>query len=235
MENNTMNSYIIQTPEWEYIIRVLIAAICGSIIGYEREKRLKNAGIRTHILVSMSAALMMIISKYGFFDIVLINEGIKLDPSRVAASVVSAIGFLGAGVIFVRKENTIGVTTAAGLWATVGLGLAIGAGMYISGIVFTFLVLLVQLLLHNKRFKFSTQTTGSIALRIDNSNFSIGEVSAIFKEKKLDVRNMRLTLKDGSQDVAATIIFSKKDNINDVMKQLETIGQITSIEITTFG
>ena len=73
-----MNSYIIQTPEWEYIIRVLIAAICGSIIGYEREKRLKNAGIRTHILVSMSAALMMIISKYGFFDIVLINEGIKL-------------------------------------------------------------------------------------------------------------------------------------------------------------
>lgn len=230
-----MNSYIIQTPEWEYIIRVLIAAICGSIIGYEREKRLKNAGIRTHILVSMSAALMMIISKYGFFDIVLINEGIKLDPSRVAASVVSAIGFLGAGVIFVRKENTIGVTTAAGLWATVGLGLAIGAGMYISGIVFTFLVLLVQLLLHNKRFKFSTQTTGSIALRIDNSNFSIGEVSAIFKEKKLDVRNMRLTLKDGSQDVAATIIFSKKDNINDVMKQLETIGQITSIEITTFG
>ena len=235
MENNTMNSYIIQTPEWEYIIRVLIAAICGSIIGYEREKRLKNAGIRTHILVSMSAALMMIISKYGFFDIVLINEGIKLDPSRVAASVVSAIGFLGAGVIFVRKENTIGVTTAAGLWATVGLGLAIGAGMYISGIVFTFLVLLVQLLLHNKRFKFSTQTTGSIALRIDNSNFSIGEVSAIFKEKTLDVRNMRLTLNDGGQDVTATIIFSKKDNINDVMKQLETIGQITSIEITTFG
>ena len=107
--------------------------------------------------------------------------------------------------------------------------------MYISGIVFTFLVLLVQLLLHNKRFKFSTQTTGSIALRIDNSNFSIGEVSAIFKEKKLDVRNMRLTLNDGGQDVTATIIFSKKDNINDVMKQLETIGQITSIEITTFG
>ena len=142
---------------------------------------------------------------------------------------------MGAGVIFVRKENTIGVTTAAGLWATVGLGLAIGAGMYISGIVFTFLVLLVQLLLHNKRFKFSTQTTGSIALRIDNSNFSIGEVSAIFKEKKLDVRNMRLTLNDGGQDVTATIIFSKKDNINDVMKQLETIGQITSIEITTFG
>ena len=230
-----MNSYIIQTPEWEYIIRVLIAAICGSIIGYEREKRLKNAGIRTHILVSMSAALMMIISKYGFFDIVLINEGIKLDPSRVAASVVSALGFLGAGVIFVRKENTIGVTTAAGLWATVGLGLAIGAGMYFAGVIFTVLVLLVQLVSHNKRLKFSTQTTGSIVLRIDKSNFTIGQVNSVFKEKKLDVRNMRLVLRDGGQDVSATIIFSKKDNINDVMKQLETIGKITSIEITTFG
>ena len=89
--------------------------------------------------------------------------------------------------------------------------------------------------MHNKRFKFSTQTTGSIVLRIDNSNFTIGQVNSVFKEKKLDVRNMRLVLRDGGQDVSATIIFSKKDNINDVMKQLETIGKITSIEITTFG
>lgn len=230
-----MLRYIIDVKEMEYILRVIIAAICGGVIGYEREKRLKNAGIRTHILVSMSAALMMIISKYGFFDVVLINEGIRVDASRVAASVVSAIGFLGAGVIFVRKENTIGVTTAAGLWATVGLGLAIGSGMYFAGVVFTILVLLVQLILHNKRFKFSTQTTGSIVLRIDNSNFTIGQVNSVFREKKLDVRNMRLVLRDGGQDVSATIIFSKKDNINDVMKQLETIGKITSIEITTFG
>lgn len=230
-----MLRYIINAQEVEYILRVIIAAICGGVIGYEREKRLKNAGIRTHILVSMSAALMMIISKYGFFDVALVNEGIRVDASRVAASVVSAIGFLGAGVIFVRKENTIGVTTAAGLWATVGLGLAIGAGMYFAGVIFTVLVLLVQLVLHNKRFKFSTQTTGSIVLRIDNSNFTIGQVNSVFKEKKLDVRNMRLVLRDGGQDVSATIIFSKKDNINDVMKQLETIGKITSIEITTFG
>ena len=230
-----MLRYIINAQEMEYILRVIIAAICGGVIGYEREKRLKNAGIRTHILVSMSAALMMIISKYGFFDVALVNEGIRVDASRVAASVVSAIGFLGAGVIFVRKENTIGVTTAAGLWATVGLGLAIGAGMYFAGVISTVLVLLVQLVLHNKRFKFSTQTTGSIVLRIDNSNFTIGQVNSVFKEKKLDVRNMRLVLRDGGQDVSATIIFSKKDNINDVMKQLETIGKITSIEITTFG
>ncbi|MGN0906294.1 MAG: MgtC/SapB family protein [Bullifex sp.] len=229
-----MTEYLLGTPEWEYLIRIALAAVCGGIIGYEREKRLKNAGIRTHILVSMSAALMMVISKYGFFD-VLTYTGIGVDASRLAASVVSAIGFLGAGVIFVRKENTIGVTTAAGLWATVGLGLAIGSGMYVTGTVFTFLVLAIQLLLHNKHFRFSTQTTGTITLRIDNSIYSIGQVSSLFREKKLDVRNIRLTLQDGGQLLSAIIIFSKKDNLNDVVHQLETIGKLTSIEITTFG
>ena len=229
-----MTEYLLGTPEWEYLIRITLAALCGGIIGYEREKRLKNAGIRTHILVSMSAALMMVISKYGFND-VLSNTGIGIDASRVAASVVSAIGFLGAGVIFVRKENTIGVTTAAGLWSTVGLGLAIGAGMYVTGTVFTFMVLAIQLLLHNRRFRFSTQTTGAITLKIDGTDFTIGQVNSIFREKKLDVRNIRLTLQDGGQLLSAIIIFSKKDNLNDVVHQLESIGTLTSIEITTFG
>ena len=226
-----MTEYLLGTPEWEYLIRITLAALCGGIIGYEREKRLKNAGIRTHILVSMSAALMMVISKYGFND-VLSNTGIGIDASRVAASVVSAIGFLGAGVIFVRKENTIGVTTAAGLWSTVGLGLAIGAGMYVTGTVFTFMVLAIQLLLHNRRFRFSTQTTGAITLKIDSTDFTIGQVNSIFREKKLDVRNIRLTLQDGGQLLSAIIIFSKKDNLNDVVHQLESIGTLTSIEIT---
>ena len=229
-----MTEYLLGTPEWEYLIRITLAALCGGIIGYEREKRLKNAGIRTHILVSMSAALMMVISKYGFND-VLSNTGIGIDASRVAASVVSAIGFLGAGVIFVRKENTIGVTTAAGLWSTVGLGLAIGAGMYVTGTVFTFMALAIQLLLHNRRFRFSTQTTGAITLKIDSTDFTIGQVNSIFREKKLDVRNIRLTLQDGGQLLSAIIIFSKKDNLNDVVHQLESIGTLTSIEITTFG
>ena len=229
-----MTEYLLGTPEWEYLIRITLAALCGGIIGYEREKRLKNAGIRTHILVSMSAALMMVISKYGFND-VLSNTGIGIDASRVAASVVSAIGFLRAGVIFVRKENTIGVTTAAGLWSTVGLGLAIGAGMYVTGTVFTFMVLAIQLLLHNRRFRFSTQTTGAITLKIDSTDFTIGQVNSIFREKKLDVRNIRLTLQDGGQLLSAIIIFSKKDNLNDVVHQLESIGTLTSIEITTFG
>ena len=115
--------------EIEYLFRIVLSAFCGALIGLEREKRAKSAGIRTHVLVAISSALMMVVSKYGFFDVIPIS-GISLDASRIAAGVVSAIGFLGAGVIFVRKENTVGLTTSAGLWATVGMGIAVGAGLY---------------------------------------------------------------------------------------------------------
>ena len=88
-----------------YLIRILLSAVCGALIGLERERRFKNAGIRTHIIVSMSSALMMIVSKYGFFD-VLMYDSISVDASRIAAGVVTAIGFLGGGVIYIKKENT---------------------------------------------------------------------------------------------------------------------------------
>ena len=86
--------------ELEYLLRILLSALCGAFIGLEREKRAKNAGIRTHILVAISSTLMMIVSKYGFYDVIT-TPGISLDASRIAAGVVTAIGFLGAGVIFV--------------------------------------------------------------------------------------------------------------------------------------
>jgi putative Mg2+ transporter-C (MgtC) family protein len=112
----------------EYLGRIVAALICGGLIGYERERRVRSAGLKTHMIVSMGAAVMMIVSKYGFWD-VLVQETIKLDPSRMAAGIVSAIGFLGAGVIFSRGHKINGVTTAAGLWTTVGVGMALGAGL----------------------------------------------------------------------------------------------------------
>ena len=93
----------------------MLSIICGAGIGFERETRLKTAGIRTHIIVSLGSALMMIISKYGFGD-VLQSSNIGLDPSRIAAGIVTAVGFIGAGVIFVRNQTISGVTTAAGIW-----------------------------------------------------------------------------------------------------------------------
>ena len=140
------------TTEYYYILRIILAGICGSIIGMERKNRAKEAGIRTHFVVACGAAIMMVVSKYAFFDV--IREGIfggvevRLDPSRVASTIASGIGFLGAGMIFVHKNTVTGLTTAAGIWATSGVGMAIGAGMYVLGIGATIIILVAQYVLH---------------------------------------------------------------------------------------
>lgn len=134
----------------EMIIRILIASVCGIFIGMERRNRAKEAGIRTHCVVACGAALMMIISKYGFFDMAQFSDvmEIKADFSRIAAQIVSGVGFLGAGIIFVQKKTVTGLTTAAGIWATAGIGMAIGAGLYLIGIAAALILLSAQILLH---------------------------------------------------------------------------------------
>lgn len=126
---------------WDFALRLFLAGMMGVLIGLEREYRAKEAGYRTHFLVAVGSAMMMIVSQYGFFD-VLKPDLVRLDPSRIAAQVVSGIGFIGAGTIILQKQIVRGLTTAAGIWATSGIGLAIGAGMYAIGIVGTILVLL---------------------------------------------------------------------------------------------
>ncbi len=124
----------------DFIIRLTVAGVLGAIIGLDREYRAKEAGYRTHFLVSLGSALMMIVSQYGFADV--LQEGvIRLDPSRIAAQVVTGIGFIGAGTIIFQKQVVRGLTTAAGIWTAAGIGLAVGAGMYVIGIVATLLTL----------------------------------------------------------------------------------------------
>lgn len=115
--------------EWQMIVGISVAFLLSSLIGFERELKLKSAGLRTHALVGLAAALLMLVSKYGFTD-VLIDEHLRLDPSRIAAQIVSGIGFIGGGLIFVRKDIVHGLTTAATIWLTAAIGMASGAGMY---------------------------------------------------------------------------------------------------------
>ena len=122
---------MVQTSE--LIVRLVVAGLLGGLIGAEREYRAKVAGTRTHLLVAIGAALMMIVSRYGF-------EG-QGDPSRVAAQIVSGIGFIGAGAIMVNKHAVHGLTTAAGIWVAAGIGMAIAAGLYAVGIATTALSL----------------------------------------------------------------------------------------------
>ena len=125
---------------WDFVRRVVLAALFGTIIGLDREYREKEAGFRTHFLVSLGSALMMIVSQYGFSEI-LTHDGVSLDPSRIAAQVVSGIGFIGAGTIIFNHQIVRGLTTAASLWATAGIGLTAGAGMSWLALAATILTL----------------------------------------------------------------------------------------------
>jgi len=128
--------------EYDFILRIFVAALLGGLIGLEREYRAKEAGLRTHFLVALGSALFMIVSAYGFTDVPM-SESIRWDVSRIAAQVVSGIGFIGAGTIIFRKsENVVsGLTTAAGLWVTAAIGLACGGGLYVLSIASTLMVL----------------------------------------------------------------------------------------------
>lgn len=126
----------------EIITRLLLAATLGSFVGIERERLLWAAGLRTHMLVCVGAALIMIVSAFGFSDI-LGTHNVVLDPSRIAAQVVSGIGFLGAGTILLKGEVIRGLTTAASLWSVAAIGLAIGGGLYVPAIATTVVILII--------------------------------------------------------------------------------------------
>ena len=132
----------------EFFIRILLSAVLGALVGLERTKRQKEAGIRTHCIIACAAAVFMILSKYAFVDPASALGTRGVDGARIAAQVVSGISFLGAGVIFKNGNSIRGLTTAAGIWATSAIGMAIGAGMYWVGLITTVIMMVAQVVLH---------------------------------------------------------------------------------------
>src|SRR5580700_8713971 len=121
---------------WLQFSELALALLLSALIGLEREMRQKSAGLRTYTLVGLASALIILISKYGFTDI-LADGRVVLDPSRIAAQIVSGIGFIGGGVIFVRKDLVRGLTTATTIWVTAAVGMACGAGLPLLAIAVT--------------------------------------------------------------------------------------------------
>ena len=203
------------------------------VIGWEREKRLKSAGLRTHMVVAMASALMMIISKYGFLDVVYLSS-VQVDASRLAAGVVQAIGFLGAGVIFVKRDNVVGVTTAAGLWATVGIGLAIGSGLYFLGIISTILILIIQLVIHRKEHNSFSTNTGSIEVNMTRHGMSLTDVKEALDKIHITIRNIALTHNSkGELVLNASIICSRAASVPNIITEMTNSGFIDAIDIYT--
>lgn len=174
---------------WETILlRLVLASVLGAVIGLERERKNWSAGMRTHMMVCLGAALTIIVSSYGFYDV--IGDHITLDPARIAAQVISGIGFLGAGIIMFLKPGFIrGLTTASGLWTVAAIGLAAGAGMYIAAIAATVIAFIILLILQpfEKRFarKFK-QHIIRISLNKDSDPYAVIDKIMIQAEHQIN-------------------------------------------------
>ena len=175
--------------EWnEILIRLFLAAFFGALVGLERERKDWTAGMRTHMMVCVGSSLIMLVSSFGFSD-VLGRDNISLDPSRVAAQVISGIGFIGAGTILFLKQGTIrGLTTASGLWTVAAIGLATGGGMYFAAAAATILAIIILWALQpierklTQGFKVKT-----LRILIDHDT----DLSELFK--KLEVKGVTFT------------------------------------------
>ena len=222
---NVILTYINTHPLLEAVIRLSASLICGFIIGLERTKRSKEAGIRTHCIIACAAALIMIISKYGFAD--LLNEaggfmeGTRgADPSRIAAQIVSGISFLGAGVIFKNGNTVKGLTTAAGIWAMAAVGMACGAGMYNVAFLVTVLIVAVQLIMHH--------------FNVGNDAYSNSEIRITM----VDTPEARAALKQKQEEWGITIINSRitscGDNTLNMILQVRLRNRIPFSEVVKF-
>jgi len=187
----------------DFFARLLVACLCGGLIGLERSKRYKEAGIRTHTIVCCATALMMLISKYAFADLGdaagLLFFGTKgADPSRIASQVVTGISFLGAGVIFKQHGAVKGLTTAAGLWATAGIGMAIGSGMYIIGLFTTAVMLALQVLTHKFSYGLDSLTSSRISFTVKWEEGFQQALDGFVREHNMQLSELKIEhLEDG--------------------------------------
>lgn len=214
---------------WQLIVRLLIAAICGFLLGLERKKRSKEAGIRTHTIVAIASALMMIVSKYAFLEMG--GDG-RFDGARIAAQVVTGIGFLGAGMIFYRRDMLHGLTTAAGIWATAGIGLAIGGGMLVIGVVSTLLILIIQLVFHLP-FKslHSQHFTILKAQAILENEETVADLKKKFNITKF-IKFRTLQKSEGQITAELEFIASRPYTANELYKIISETPYITLLEKT---
>lgn len=211
----------------DMLIRIALAGILGGLIGLERQMRAKEAGLRTHILVGIGSAMFMLVSKYGFADM-LSSDHVALDPSRIAAQVVSGMGFLGAGTIMIQKQVVKGLTTAAGLWVTAAIGLVIGSGMYEIGIYGTVLALVVlevfrrlsHLLIGKHHTLLVFLKPKSVPLVMQREGIRYGNVTVINRDED-----------SGLCELSVQVTLSRKSNDAHLYDKVMEIKGVQSLEM----
>lgn len=205
----------------ELLGRIVLAAVCGIAVGYERMNHFKAAGVKTHMIVGLSASLMMIVSKYGFSD------SPSFDAARVAAQVVSGVGFLGAGIIFKKNQSVQGLTTAAGIWGTAGVGLALGSGLYYVGVFGTVIFILLRVAVqHVDHFQNGLQE--SFCISVDHMN-NFKDLLDICENLKLVSYSMEHH-STGDIQLDVTILFTDDEQKKHWIEQVLSRKDIVKFE-----
>ena len=208
----------------ELLLRVFVAMILGMLIGNERKNRMKSAGLRTHALVAFGSALMMVVSKYGFFDTV---QG---DGARLAAQVVSGVGFLGAGMIFVRHNLVSGLTTAAGVWTTAGIGLTIGAGMYFVGVFSALMMVIMQSLSHKIPYFSSAASAGLIRMTIQKGPGAVEEMERLLQSYNVEIQGIQIQKTEKEKiKLEFDVLYPKKMNKPALFGMLAERDEVLSL------
>ncbi|MCR5521890.1 MAG: MgtC/SapB family protein [Lachnospiraceae bacterium] len=218
---------------WEFLgvvsLRLFAALICGAVIGFERKKRAKKAGIRTHCLVALGAAVFAIVSKYGFID--LTTPGNDADIARVAANVVTGVSFLGAGVIFLRNKSVSGLTTAAGIWSVSAVGLAIGCGLYTVGAVGTVCMVFCQYVIYKPLRKLEGHTPRLVQARLAPGDSNLEAFMNVVRSIDHEVTLQSLTKHpDGSVDIVLGI-RSAEEPVIDIYDFMQKHPYVTQMNI----
>ena len=219
----------------ELLLRIILSVFCGYFIGHERTNQGKQAGVRTHSIVAVASCLMMIVSQYGFesFFNNTMYPGVemRLDPSRVAAQIVSGIGFLGAGMIYVHKNTVTGLTTAAGIWATSGIGMAIGGGMYFIGISSTAVIVLIQLLMHTNSKLFHFQLEDTLQFLVEDSSENITYLLELLEQYEIIVSKISYDRVEGNLlKVTISAQYNDRDKLNELVTKVQEVDAIKSAQ-----
>jgi putative Mg2+ transporter-C (MgtC) family protein len=215
----------------EIFLRLFISAILGSVVGLERERLDWVAGLRTHMLVCVGATLFMIVSAFGFAD-VLGHANVTLDPSRIAAQVVSGIGFLGAGTIIFRREVIHGLTTAASLWAVAAVGLSVGGGLYKAAVSATALVLLILIGLKPIETRlFARRRLARITLIVNRHEASLLAIESEIERAGLRLWQIRIQPGDSPEQEKFLLTFDRAQRgaLLSLLDRLRVISGVLEI------
>jgi len=210
-----------------WVGRLALAGLLAAAIGLERQYHYKEAGLRTHFLVGLGSAAMMIVSKYAFSD-VLPRAGVELDPSRVAAQVVTGVGFIGAGTIIFRRNVVHGLTTAAGLWATSSIGLAVGAGLYVVGIAGTALILLGLGLLDHLALRLLVAKFRRLIVSVPDRPGELGRLGTALGQMGVNISNLAVSpAGEGRLEVDLHLRVPADVDLQAVLSAVESLEGVT--------